>query len=238
MKLVRGLIACCTFLCSTAHAAEQTDVLLYRQAPGRTWGLPSDTAFIGDSGNPTSRLNADRFSASQSASLTRIQFWGFYGSSLAQQVELPPTGETFRVRIYSSASGAPDAIQYETFAANPSRVATGISMPTGPGPLEYLYNMPLSIGFAIEAKTDYWIEIAQFGTQSSYFRWEQSNTAGEYAFQSPVDNPWQLITGNGQMAYELWTPEPCSVALLGLGCSCLLRHKTWNRLEWHKGAQQ
>lgn len=214
------LVASVLLAVSSANA----DTLLHRQAPGRTFGITSDTLVLDDFGSPTSELLADAFNLSQSSTLRRVRFWGFYGSSFAQELEPPPLDETMRVRIYENADGLPGAVLYEAFVANPTRVATGISIPTGVGPLEYLYDAPLPSSFAVPANTNLWIEIAQFGDINSRFRWENSNTAGGFAVQFPIGTPWH-VNPNGQMAYELWTPEPYSGVLLGLGCACLLRRR-------------
>ncbi len=205
-----------------ANAATQADVRLYRQAPGRTFGVESDTLELDDFGNPTSELLADKFSLLQPAHLGRVRFWGFYGSSFAQVLEPPPISETMRIRIYGDASGLPGGILFESFLVNPSRVATGISIPTGLGPPEYLYDVSLPNTFEIPANTNLWIEIAQLGDINSRFRWENSNTAGEFAVQFPIGTPWHL-NSDGQLAYELWTPEPCSGGLLALGLCYMLR---------------
>lgn len=197
-------------------AAERADTSFHRQAPGRTFGVTSDTLWHTDSNVATSSLLADRFSVSESAVLCRVRFWGFYGSSLAQQPEPAPLIETMRIRIYDEVAGLPGTTLFENYVSNPSRSATGISIPTGPNPPEYLFNAPLDACFSLESNTQYWIEIAQVGDIESRFRWENSNTPGEYAVQFPVGSAWSVTIGSGQMAYELWTPEPHTSALLGL----------------------
>ncbi len=214
-------------------AAEQADILLHRQAPGRTFGLTSDTSYLDDSGNPTGALHADGFTLAAPASVCRMKAWGFYGSSLAQTPEPAPPNETIRVRVYEDLDSLPGAIVYESIVSNPSRMATGFSVATGSGPPEFLYDVPLQGCFLAQAQTTYWIEFAQLGLLESRFRWENSNTAGGYAIQFPIGTPWH-VNNNGQMAYELWTPEPCSGALLALGCGCILRQTTWNQTSTNK----
>ncbi|MCK6457867.1 MAG: hypothetical protein L6Q92_15215, partial [Phycisphaerae bacterium] len=63
----------------------------------------------------------------------------------------------------------------------------------------------------VAANTDFWLEVSQVGDPFSTFRWETSS-GGELAVQAPMGNPWTLISP-GQLAYELWTPEPTTGAL-------------------------
>lgn len=219
--MIARLIAGVSCLCVAPMAS--ADTLLHRQAPGRTFGVTSDTSFVDDNGNANSSLLADRFPGPQLPTC-RTAWWSFYGSSLAQQVEPPPVNETIRIRFYDDASGLPGSVLWEEQFANPTRQATGFSIATGPGPAEFKYQVDFVNCFTPAAGTAVWIEIAQLGALNSRFRWENSNTPGEYAVQFPIGSPWHLTTGSGQMAYELRTPEPCSGALLGLGFAyCLLR---------------
>ena len=213
-------------LCSTALAAEQTDMLLHRQAPGRTFGNSSDTFLRDDFGNPTGQLVADAFIFEQSAPICRTRFWGFYGSEFAQTPEPAPDIETMRVRIYADSNGLPGDIVSEHTVLNPSRTATGFSIAIGPGPLEYLYEVEFPSCFIASAGTPYWFEAAQLGEIDSRFRIESSSIRGGFAVQFPIDTPWRLTPETrGQLAYELWTPEPCSGALLALGFAYSLNRR-------------
>src|SRR5262249_51695891 len=113
MSRGRMLIVFALPVLAQSASAPAADVLLYRQAPGRTFGVTSDTSFVDDSFQPNSSLLADAFTLTQDSILSRVRFWGFYGSSLAQQVEPPPANETMRFRIYSDSPGLPGDLLYE-----------------------------------------------------------------------------------------------------------------------------
>ncbi len=200
----------------------QADTLLHRQAPGRTFGITSDTGFIDDANRQNSSLIADRFD-SLPLPVCRVVWWSFYGSSIAQEPEPPPANESIRVRIYANEAGLPGAVLSESAFVNPVRQATGFSIATGAGPLEYRYQVDLPNCYSTSAGSSYWLEVAQLGDVSSRFRWENSNTGGEFASQFPIGSPWRITAGSGQMAYELRTPEPTSGALMGFGLAYLLR---------------
>lgn len=215
-------IALALFFASRADASIQTDLLIYRQLPNRTFGFDADTLNQNESGQLSGQLVADRFTLSQASEICQVRWWGFYGSSLATQVEPPPLSETTRIQFYSDAAGLPGTVLVENTILNPSRQSTGVSIPTGPNPPEYVYQAPLLNCFSPQPGVPYWIEIAQLGDSASRFRWEGSN-GGEFAVRFPLETPYRLIGGLGQLSYELRTPEPCSGALFGLGFAYLLR---------------
>lgn len=206
-------------------AGAVTDIVLHRQAPGRTFAWDADTANLNDLGNPSGQIVADRFSIPTTSSICRLRWWGAYGGDFAQIPEPPPPGETMRIRFFDSTNGLPGSVLNESVLVNPSRVVTGFSIATGFGPAEYLYDVSLDECFSAQAGATYWIEISQLGLQDSRWRWEGSNGAGEFAVQFPIGTPYRLIAGLGQLAYELRTPEPCSGALFALGCGCMLRRR-------------
>lgn len=218
MTAARGLLIYLTLIGSIANAATQTDILLYRQAPGRTFGVSSDTAYIDDNGNPNAAILADAFALTSAATICKLNWWGFYGSDFAQSLEPPPSSESFRIRIYADSVGLPGSTLYDEIIADSSRVATGAAIATGIGPVEYLYSAALPGCFVAQAGEPYWLEVSQVGDINSLFRWENANIAGGFAQRFPIDTPWRLSSPNrGQLAYELWTPEPCSGALLAVG---------------------
>ncbi len=206
-------------LCATAARA---DTLLHRQAPGRTWAWDADTLNHTESGLPSGQLVADKFILNTDLPVCRILWWGAYGSSLDQVPEPAPTTETMRIRFMEDAGGLPGQVLDNFVIVNPLRQATGFSIATGPGPPEYRYTAELSSCLAPQTGVAYWLEIAQFGDQTSRFRWEASNTGGEFAVRFPIDTPYRLVGGLGQLAYELRTPEPCSGALMALAAGYLL----------------
>jgi len=105
---------------------------------------------------------------------------------------------------------------------DPQRFWTGFMVNESPRRKEYQYQFELTTCWDLPGGTNYWIEIAQLGDQTSNMRWENSS-GGEHALRFPIDTPWRLSTSAVQMAYELRTPEPASGALLVLGIGFLLR---------------
>ncbi len=217
------MVVAVVVLCASAARG---DVLLHRQAPGRTFGITSDTAWLNDGGTPTSSLIADKFSLASDAEICRVSAYGFFGGTGVVDPG-PPAVETLRVRFYDDSSGLPDSVDYELTIPDPSRTFTGQFINISGARQEYLYQLPLSHCFAAQGGENYWLEIAQIGDVNSRFRWENSNTAGEYAVQFPISSPWHVTTGSGQMAYELWTPEPGSGVLVGLVGLMLRRRGKW-----------
>lgn len=205
-------------------AAEQTDILLHQQAPGRTFGYASDSLYLNDSGQPFSELIADKFSLSQSLPVCRLKWFGFYGGNGILDPG-PPQSESFRIQIRADAGGLPGTSLSDTIANDPIREWTGFLIGIQAARREYVYQTSLPQCFTPVAGHSYWVEISQLGDIGSLFRWEGSNTSGEFAFQAPIGTGYRLIEGLGQLAYELRTPEPCSGALLGLGCAYLLRRR-------------
>ncbi|MCK6457920.1 MAG: hypothetical protein L6Q92_15500, partial [Phycisphaerae bacterium] len=196
---------------AAAQPASAQDVLLHRQLPNRRFGFTSDTAVINNLGLPDAMISGDRFSLGSSAQVFRLKAWGFYGGQFDEQIEPPPTSETIRVRFYADQSGLPGTMLYQELFLNPSREATGYEIAQGPLPPEYLFTVDLATPFTAVPGVDYWISIVQLDDIASHFRWESSN-GGEFAIRYPIDTPWRILSP-GQLAYELWTPEP-STALL------------------------
>lgn len=207
-----------------AMAAEQTDIVLHQQAPGRTFGYASDSLYLNDSGQPFSELIADKFSLSQSLPVSRLKWFGFYGGTGILDPG-PPQIEAFRIRILSDAQGLPGTSLVDQLVENQSRSWTGQLINIAAARREYVFEATLDACFVPQPTENYWLEISQRGDLESLFRWESSNTPGEFAFQAPIGTDYRLIEGLGQLAYELRTPEPYSGSLLGFGCACLLRRR-------------
>ncbi len=219
--MIARFVLAAGWLCVAQLATAET--LLHRQAPGRTFGISSDTALLDDFGRPTSELVADKFTLAESADACRVNAWALYGGSDPFLDPPPPATETIRVRVYQDAAGLPGAVLQEELFLNPPRTWTGMFVALSPLRKEHLFELALSDCFAAEGGVSYWLEVAQVGDVQSRFRWENSNTPGEYAVQFPIGDPWHITTGSGQMAYELWTPEPCTGAMLALGFGVMLR---------------
>ncbi|MCK6457868.1 MAG: hypothetical protein L6Q92_15220 [Phycisphaerae bacterium] len=214
---------------AAAQPASAQDVLLHRQAPNRLGGSTSDTLYLRDSGAISSVLSADRFRLTQANVVYKLTAWGYFGRQIEDLDPLPPVTETMRVRFYADAGGVPGELRYEEEFLNPSRVFTGFFVSGGPVRKEYRYDVTLSAGFPVAANTDFWLEVAQIGDLSSRFQWESStSTTDGFAQQFPIGNPWQYISGIGQLAYELRTPEPGSGALV-LSVGMLMARRTRRR---------
>jgi hypothetical protein len=201
------------------------DTLLHRQPPGRTFGISSDTEYLDDFNRPTGALIADKFMLAEGGAACRVNAWALYGGTNPILDPPPPATETIRVRFYADATGLPGDVLYEESFVNPPRSWTGMYVALSPLRKEYLFDLSLASCFQVEAGVGYWLEVAQIGDINSLFRWEHSNTAGGFAVQFPLGTPWRLSANPSQLAYELWTPEPCSGALLSLGLALCLRHR-------------
>lgn len=209
-----------------AVTSANADTLVHRQAPGRVFGIASDTEYRDDSGHASGALIADQFALSAPIDplICRIRAYAFFGGTGVLDPG-PPATETIRVRFYSDSFGLPDTLIQESIFQNPSRQWTGQLINIGAARREYLYDLGLPSCFSPTLGVNYWLEVAQLGDVQSLFRWENSSTFGGFAERFPIDTPWRLSPNPRQMAYELWTPEPCSSVLLALGCACLLRRR-------------
>lgn len=209
----------------SAQAAATTDVLLHSQPPGRTFGISSDTLYLDDFGQASGALIADKFNlvAGGDTCIARISAFAFFGGTGVVDPGPPPT-ETIRVRFLADAVGLPaEPALYEAQFQDPARVWTGFLINIAGARKEYRYELPLPQCFHVVPGTDYWLEVAQIGDINSLLRWEHSNTAGGFAVQFPLETPWRLSANPSQLAYELWTPEPSTGALMALVCGYLLR---------------
>ncbi len=215
-ELTMSLRLCAAFVVTCVSVA-QGDVLLHRQAPGRTFGVSSDTSYLDDSGLPSGALHADTFSLSQSAELCRVKAFAFFGGTGVDDPE-PPAAETVRIRFFADIVGLPSEPPIdEASFQNPTRTWTGQFINISLARKEYLYDIPLEQCVSLTAGIPYWIEFAQLGDQQSNMRWENANVAGGFAIQFPLGTGWHLSSPTrGQLAYELWTPEPGSGVLVGL----------------------
>jgi hypothetical protein len=223
-----GIYVALGWLC--APAAGQVPMLLHRQPPGRTFGYASDTQFRDDFGRILSALYADRFELAAGGEVCRVVAWAFFGGSYEPFDPPPPASETLRVRFYDEAAGLPGSELLSQTFDNPPRIFTGFTVSGDPRRREYRYEFHLSPCLAAAPGTAYWVEISQISDPDSIFRWEGSNTPGQYAVQFPIGAPWQVVTGSGQIAYELWTPEPTSLFLAGAGVlGAVLRRRRGRR---------
>src|SRR5262245_56333025 len=97
---VRSMLS--TFLILVACANSRASIF-FDQQPLNTGGPDSDTAYI-TSGQSYWQRVADDVQLTNSATLNRIMFWGFYGGQF-DRVEPPPTEEVMRLRFYDARPG-------------------------------------------------------------------------------------------------------------------------------------
>jgi len=222
---------------ASARAEPHTLEDLYRNGdivvdhpPHPYGGFASDTAYT-YTGDLRWQRVADDILLTEAATIRHITWWGFYGSSMAEEPQPAPETETMRIRFYHArpGDGLPDDdnILYEESFLNPSRTATGtvIWVPPPPGPLEYIYEADFEEPVLLDADTPYWVEIVQSGDIESLFRWEFSVAELTGVAVINPGHDWErttsMITDN---AFQLSTiPEPSAVGLVGLGVfiSCL-----------------
>jgi hypothetical protein len=233
MKIIRlALIFAVLIITGTAHL--EAGILVDHQ-PHPYGGLASDTLFPPPFGNPVWQLVADNFMIDVNEPITNIVFWGFYNA------DNPPAEEVMRVRIYDSraSDGLPGLVQYEETFQNPPRFATGRFIGTGVLPLEYRFEATFSEPISLEVNSTYWLEVAQLGDLTAYFRWEYSVTVMDgVATSNSIHADWQNTYPGGpaDAAFQLKSPEPTSVVvLLILICSfrkrsCIVQRefRKWN----------
>ena len=200
-----------------AVASVRAEILVDHQ-PHPYGGLASDTLFNDPFGRPVWQRVADNFVLPNPAQAVSLRYWGFYDA------DNPPATETMRIRIYGSRAGdgLPDDanILSETTLQNPTRTATGRLVSTGHLPHEYLFDAGLAVPVDLDAGTAYWLEVAQIGDVATSFRWEFSIDVQDGAATiNSIHDYWQdTFPGLGaDAAFQLISPEPCCLALFGLG---------------------
>lgn len=186
------------------------------------WGI-SDTAVSVSDGSVWWGQIADDFQLAAPATIRHVSWWGFYSADVL------PIDETMRIRIYvpRSGDGLPGSILFQESLLNPSRMETGVVIPSVPPgtsgtALEYLFEADLPIPIDLEANETYWLEIVQDGDAGTEFNWRRAiaDQTG-IAFQSPNYIGWQPSTLSSDAAFRLSTiPEPCTLALIILALAC------------------
>lgn len=207
-----------------AGAAPASATIIVDHPPHPFGGPASDTLFLLFPGFTYSQRLADDFVLFSAEQVVSLNWWGFYDA------DNPPATETMRVRFYGARSdGLPDEGQLvsETTIQNPSRTATGRIIVTGHGPREFRYEAALASPASLDANTKYWLEIVQIGDTSTAFRWEDSGLSdnGEFAVINPGLADWELIDNQGDLAFQLYVPEPNSLIVLALGLFCSLHRR-------------
>lgn len=199
----------------------QAGLILDRQ-PHNAGGPSADTAYVDPFGDPGWQEVADDFELSQPYVISRVDWWGFYGSSIDGGGIMPPIGdEEFRIRIYSSRVGddLPGTVLHEEFHINPQRTLTGRNVSSNSAFPERKYRVDLITTISLAANTTYWMNITQIGAPESKFRWEYSLTppAHDLVFWNNFGVDWEPAGITSGLAFQLYdVPEPGTMSLLGV----------------------
>lgn len=194
--------------------------------------------------NNGSMMNAGRhFSQADDFLLTGDNPWQIDSLSFVCGVQLNAAIETMRVMVYEGGS-SPAAIgsqlwQYEeplnqNSKFQISKLLTNSTTDT----YELAVTLPGISGLTLNSQTQYYLSIEAdclntediykgYDTYYQRFYWALSDTAGQSWGTAKVDSQWQdwqLNTGNFAWAMEGHSiPEPCTLLLLGVGGSVILR---------------
>lgn len=211
----------------TATRKAEGQILLVDHQPHPYGGPSSDTLFTTGFGQPYWQRLADDFVLGSPSEAIALTYWGFYDA------DNPPPAEAMRIRILGARAGdmLPDEgnVLSETTVQNPSRAATGRFIGVGILPKEYRYEAILAAPVSFMANTKYWLEIVQLGDITTKFRWEDSVAEFTgHAFVNPATGgDWysSLPGGDADLAFQLISPEPASLAMLAVGIPCLWRRR-------------
>ena len=203
------------------------EVLLVDHQPNNSGGLTSDSMGFEKPGAPVVyQFVADNFATTLTTSVRRMVFWGFYNSNVE-----PTIDEMFRVRFYNSRPGdqLPGTMLHEESFLNVARAWTGRNVISAAGGKEYFFEVLLNQPFAVEAGSQYWLEIAQIGDPASSFRWEDSvdSQPNGVAYRNDAFTNWGLTAYfpvNPDAAYQLYSiPEPSSFCFAAMALPFFLR---------------
>jgi hypothetical protein len=238
MKLFRSALIFA--LLGFAGAGRLEAGILVDHQPLNSGGPASDTDFINDSGFQRWQQLADDVLLSESAEVTHLTWWGFYGGSFSGSPNPPVGDETMRIRFYDArpGDGLPGEVLYEESYLNPTRTWTGRIVGVGSGPREYRFNAALTKPFAIEAGVPYWFEVVQVGDVNSAFRWEYSikAEANGFVFRHTTLPNWQhTVNTPGDLAFQLISvPEPQTALLFLLLVTRVCSISSWIKAIQHR----
>lgn len=210
-------------------AVAQAEIVIDHQ-PYNTGGPAADTSFVNHSGPVLWQQTADDFVLTQPAIVRHVTWWGFYGSSFTSPAERPPATQTMRIRVYGARAqdGLPGAVLFEESVVDPPYAWTGRQVLTGAAPNEYRFDVNLAMPLHLSSSTPYWLEIVQFGSTQSHYRWEISvaNRDG-YAFLNDATVDWWRTQNTpATLAFQLSTiPEPGTAALVAVVLLVLVRRR-------------
>lgn len=189
---------------------------------------PSRPSLFSDgvAGQFFSQRMADNFTASASATMTGLRWWG--GSQNFQFRDL--TNMTaFVVRIYEDGGGVPDAeIFNQTFAkSDTGPAATGFLL-SGQG-IQYAHTVELSSPVMLTGGMSYWVSVGAILDQPSGDAWVWCHSSvGDGVNASDFFTGGQYVTfTSGDMAFEVLgaVPGPGSAGGLAAGMMVAARRR-------------
>lgn len=196
---------CLMVLAATATSVQvATATPLYEQRPDYLQGgalvaaVLSDLTPVDESGDPDALVRFDNFSLSRSATVTRVGWWGSWGTIG------PGESRHFRLRFHeSSPSGRPSAVVlYE--ASIDAALSDDESVLAG-----HRFVADLPSGLDLAQNTQYWISVV--GDDPAYsaaftgFGWFRGLGGDGVAERAPFDLAFVLV------------PEPSTAALVSYG---------------------
>lgn len=214
-------VSCLAFSLAIVSASTTTAGLILDRQPHRTGGPSADTEFI-SFGEQGWQEVADDFHFSVPVSISRIDWWGFYGSNFGEGAQPPTADEVMRIRIHlaGAVDGLPSDVVHEESFTNPQRVLTGRTIALAGAYPERKYRVDLANPVTLNANTTYWMEITQFGSPESKFRWEYSLAPpdNDFAFRAYFSPEWSLAGASDvSLAIQLYdVPEPSSFCLFAV----------------------
>ncbi|MCH7597087.1 MAG: hypothetical protein IID35_11080, partial [Planctomycetes bacterium] len=141
----------------------------------------SRSGWDGISSTRPNEIVATRFTLSAEANVGRLCFWGTYYNGTPGDCR-PPYPDEFEVTFYTDDCGKPGEV-----IGGPSRQNNGTLFVHGPvatggtlagGLLEYEYFVEFS-GVALDADTDYWLEISNYQAFDCSWYWSRADSRSE-----------------------------------------------------------
>lgn len=169
---------------------------------------------------------ADNFFLNVNATITGIQWWGFFDDDITADI----TRDIFNIHFYDDNSGVPGALLGSSDAVTATRNLTSLSEGLASEPV-FRFDASLLSPLSFMANTTYYVSIMRIDSNDEYY-WLQSatptplppgssdsyfhrnhNTAGAWSKQ-----------GNYNLAFNL-VPEPSLPVLLSIGLLCFISYR-------------